>query len=65
VVAEFCLDEGEYAEVRLTWSKPRDQPPEHVDVGKGIQATETWWRDWVCRCRYDGQYRDAVVRSRR
>ena len=63
VVAEFSLDAGQHAQFRLTWSKPRGQPPEHVDVGKGIQATETWWRDWVSRGRYDGQYRDAVVRS--
>ena len=63
VVAEFSLDAGQHAQFRLTWSKPRGQPPEHVDVGKGIQATETWWCDWVSRGRYDGQYRDAVVRS--
>ena len=63
VVADFRLDAGEHAEFRLTWSTPRDQPPAHVDVGKGITATERWWRNWSGRCRYDGPYRDAVVRS--
>ncbi|MGH3981433.1 MAG: glycoside hydrolase family 15 protein [Pseudonocardiaceae bacterium] len=63
MAAEFFLDAGEHVDFRLTWSTPRAQPPEHVDVGKGIHATEAWWRDWASTCRYDGQYRDAVVRS--
>jgi len=63
VVADFRLDAGRHVEFRLTWSTPRDQPPAHVDVGKGIAATERWWRDWSGRCRYEGPYRDAVVRS--
>jgi GH15 family glucan-1,4-alpha-glucosidase len=63
LVAEFALAAGDHVEFRLTWSTPRDQPPAHADVGKGIAATERWWRDWAGRCRYDGPYRDAVVRS--
>ena len=63
LVAEFALAAGDHVEFRLTWSTPRDQPPVHADVGKGIAATERWWRDWAGRCRYDGPYRDAVVRS--
>jgi GH15 family glucan-1,4-alpha-glucosidase len=63
IVAEFFLNAGEHAEFRLTWSTPRDQPPEHIDVGKGIRRVETWWRDWVSSCTYEGEYREAVVRS--
>jgi GH15 family glucan-1,4-alpha-glucosidase len=63
VVAEFWLDAGRHVEFRLTWSTPRDQPPAHADVGKGIAATERWWRNWAGQCRYDGPYRDAVMRS--
>jgi GH15 family glucan-1,4-alpha-glucosidase len=63
LVADFTLHAGDHVEFRLTWSTPRDQPPAHADVGKGIAATERWWRDWVARCRYDGPYRGAVVRS--
>jgi GH15 family glucan-1,4-alpha-glucosidase len=63
VVTEFFLDAGEHVEFRLTWSTPRDQPPEPVDVGKGMQATDAWWRDWASTCRYTGEYREAVVRS--
>jgi GH15 family glucan-1,4-alpha-glucosidase len=63
LVADFALGTGENAEFRLTWSTPRDQPPAHAEVGKGIAATERWWRDWAAHRRYDGPYRDAVVRS--
>jgi GH15 family glucan-1,4-alpha-glucosidase len=63
LVAEFALGAGENAEFRLTWSTPRDQPPAHAHVGKGIVATERWWQDWAAKCSYDGPYREAVVRS--
>jgi GH15 family glucan-1,4-alpha-glucosidase len=29
----------------------------------GLQATERWWRDWVARGSYNGEWRDAVERS--
>jgi GH15 family glucan-1,4-alpha-glucosidase len=63
VVADFTLGAGDTAEFRITWSTPRDQPPAQVDVGQGIAATEQWWREWARRCRYDGPYREAVMRS--
>lgn len=28
-----------------------------------IEATDRWWREWSSHCRYQGPYRDAVVRS--
>jgi GH15 family glucan-1,4-alpha-glucosidase len=28
-----------------------------------LQQTVAWWQSWARRCRYDGPYRDAVVRS--
>ncbi|GAA1599875.1 glycoside hydrolase family 15 protein [Kribbella karoonensis] len=63
LVAEFELAEGDHADFRLTWTAPRDQPPKHVDVGRAIQRTAKWWHEWSAQCRYDGRYRDAVVRS--
>jgi GH15 family glucan-1,4-alpha-glucosidase len=63
LAAEFFVNAGEHVELRLAWSSPLDRPPERVDVGRGIAATERWWRDWAGRCSYEGEYRDAVVRS--
>jgi GH15 family glucan-1,4-alpha-glucosidase len=62
-VAEFSVGSGDHADFRLTWSTPRDQPPGHIDVGKGIRDTEQWWREWASACSYTGEHRDAVVRS--
>jgi GH15 family glucan-1,4-alpha-glucosidase len=30
---------------------------------KSLQETEAWWREWSGRCRYEGEWRDAVLRS--
>src|SRR5439155_2415188 len=29
----------------------------------GIRRATEWWRDWSGRCRYDGEWREAVLRS--
>jgi GH15 family glucan-1,4-alpha-glucosidase len=34
-----------------------------VDAEDGVQTTEAWWRDWSSRCTYEGEWREAVVRS--
>ena len=38
-------------------------PPRPVDAVYAIADTEQWWQEWVAQCTYDGEYRDAVVRS--
>ena len=63
LVAEFELGQGDHADFRLTWSEPRRQPPRGLDVATSLRRTEKFWREWSSQCRYDGPYRDAVVRS--
>ncbi len=62
-IAEFTVGAGDRVEFRLAWTLARHEPPAHLDVGKAVDATEDWWRGWAARCRYDGDHRDAVVRS--
>ena len=34
-----------------------------VDPAAALAHTETFWREWVSRCTYIGEWRDDVVRS--
>jgi GH15 family glucan-1,4-alpha-glucosidase len=61
--ADFRLTAGEHADFRLAWSTPNDQPPEKLHVGRSIEQTQSWWREWAERCSYQGEYRELVVRS--
>ncbi|HMM40933.1 MAG TPA: glycoside hydrolase family 15 protein [Thermomicrobiales bacterium] len=38
-------------------------PPLGEAARERIERAATWWREWAGRCRYDGPYREAVVRS--
>ena len=37
--------------------------PEENDPERTVQETELWWREWSGRCNYEGEWRDAVLRS--
>jgi GH15 family glucan-1,4-alpha-glucosidase len=62
-VLEFSVAEGDAVEFRLTWSTPENEEVPDLDVSASIRSTESWWQDWASRCTYEGEYRDAVVRS--
>jgi GH15 family glucan-1,4-alpha-glucosidase len=40
---------------------PKDGVP--VDAEKELARTERFWREWAAKCRYQGPYREAVLRS--
>src|ERR1700674_5165349 len=62
-VAEFTVTEGQRIPFSLTWFPANEDPPRPVDATFAIQDTELWWTDWVTQCTYEGDYREAVVRS--
>jgi GH15 family glucan-1,4-alpha-glucosidase len=62
-VAEFTVSEGQQVPFSLTWFPANEDPPRPVDAGFAIQDTELWWTDWSSQCTYQGEYREAVVRS--
>jgi GH15 family glucan-1,4-alpha-glucosidase len=62
-VGGFEIGEGDSACFVLTWSKSYLPPPQPADPIQALQETEKFWREWVERCTYDGEWWDAVIRS--
>jgi len=62
-VAEFTVSEGQRIPFSLSWFPASEEPPRPVDASYAIRDTEMWWIDWAEQCTYEGDYREAVVRS--
>jgi GH15 family glucan-1,4-alpha-glucosidase len=62
-VADFSVGENFHAPFVLTWRDSHLPTPQPVDPIVALDSTMAYWREWVSRCTYDGEWRDAVVRS--
>jgi len=62
-VSEFTVSEGQNVPFSLSWYNACDTPPRPVAASYAIADTEQWWQEWAAQCTYQGEYRDAVVRS--
>jgi GH15 family glucan-1,4-alpha-glucosidase len=62
-VAEFTVSAGDRLPFCLTWYPSHQSPPPGADPEKSLVKTEDWWQAWTARCTYEGEWRDAVVRS--
>src|SRR4029079_4848256 len=54
---------GARQRLSLTWHLSYEESPLVEDADSALARTETWWREWSGRCRYDGAYRDEVLTS--
>ncbi|GIM90256.1 glycoside hydrolase family 15 protein [Paractinoplanes toevensis] len=61
--ASFEVSTGEQVPFILTWRPSHLPPPEPLDPLHELGVTEGYWRGWVSACTYEGEYREAVVRS--
>jgi GH15 family glucan-1,4-alpha-glucosidase len=61
--ADFTVEPGERVPFVLTWRQSHLAPPEPIDPIEELGVTEGYWRGWVSACTYEGEWRDAVVRS--
>ncbi|MEU0243844.1 glycoside hydrolase family 15 protein [Streptomyces sp. NPDC006235] len=61
--AEFTVRKGEKVAFVLTWHPSHEERPPLVDPYESLRHSVEDWQAWAARCRYDGPYRDAVVRS--
>jgi GH15 family glucan-1,4-alpha-glucosidase len=64
IEAEFTATEGQTAVLALAAAhKEPAVLPSRDDVERRLARTERFWPEWAGRVRYDGDWRDAVVRS--
>ncbi|MEN3313387.1 MAG: hypothetical protein V7645_2716, partial [Actinomycetota bacterium] len=63
VRAEFTAVEGARERLTLTWHLSYEETPPVEDADSALARTEAWWREWSGRCRYQGAYREEVLRS--
>jgi GH15 family glucan-1,4-alpha-glucosidase len=62
-IGEFTVSAGQRVGFNLTWHRSYQPPPPPIAAEKALQATQDWWQDWSSRCTYQGEWRDAVLRS--
>ena len=62
-VADFTIAEGQRIPFALTWTPTMQPEPPLRDVEESLRSTEEWWRTWTGRCTYQGEWREAVLRS--
>jgi GH15 family glucan-1,4-alpha-glucosidase len=62
-VADFELAEGETVPFVLTYRASHLDVPDAIDPQRALEDTESFWREWCSRCRYEGPQREIVLRS--
>jgi GH15 family glucan-1,4-alpha-glucosidase len=62
-VAEFWVGPGERVGFEMAYFPSYAEQPGPSDVLTALRHTDVYWREWARTCRYDGPWRDAVVRS--
>ncbi|WP_027346143.1 glycoside hydrolase family 15 protein [Hamadaea tsunoensis] len=61
--ADFVVEAGESVDFHLAWGPAGTGFLPFEDLAEAIEETDAYWRAWASRCAYEGEYREAVVRS--
>jgi GH15 family glucan-1,4-alpha-glucosidase len=62
-VADFTLAAGESKCFVLGWHQSHEPAPPLSDPVAALDRTRKFWTEWSGRCRYQGEWREKVVRS--
>ncbi|MEK8142534.1 glycoside hydrolase family 15 protein [Streptomyces sp. M10(2022)] len=61
--SDFTVAPGDRIAFTISWQPSHREPPALPEPESSLEATESFWREWVDQCTYHGPYREAVVRS--
>ncbi len=61
--AEFSVAAGQEVPFVLMWNPCHETSPQPVDAREAVEVAQNWWRDWSAICRYQGPWREPVLRS--
>jgi GH15 family glucan-1,4-alpha-glucosidase len=61
--AEFEVSAGDEVPFVLMWHPSHECAPPPIDPVHAVDATAHQWREWTRACTYEGEWREAVVRS--
>jgi GH15 family glucan-1,4-alpha-glucosidase len=62
-VGRFTVRAGETVPFRLCFFQSYGLEPDARDPARLLRETRAFWEDWSGRCRVEGNWRDAVLRS--
>ncbi|PLS75202.1 MAG: glucoamylase [Actinobacteria bacterium] len=62
-VADFDVAAGDQVPFVLQWHPSHERPGPPRAAADAVADTQRWWESWADRCNYEGEWRDAVVRS--
>lgn len=63
VRATLRSSERRYLSLSFNLEEPAIIPPLGEEARAKIDRSLRWWQNWISQARYDGPYRDAVIRS--
>jgi GH15 family glucan-1,4-alpha-glucosidase len=61
--AAFTCGPGESLAFTLIYFPSHQSKPSLPDRREALDATERWWQTWCGHCEYEGEWREAVLRS--
>jgi GH15 family glucan-1,4-alpha-glucosidase len=62
-VGSFTVAEGDHVPFIMSWHPSHMAPPKPMGHEQALAQTEKFWRAWSGKSRYNGHYREAVMRS--
>ena len=61
--AKFTVNAGDSVPFVLSYAPSHLPAPKETDALQALESTKDFWKEWTGRCKYDGEYQEAVKRS--